>query len=169
MGLRDLLKFEALGLNDTWLETMEAHPSERQTMVHRYHGKYETTDWDASIDLYGGGGLASTTSDLADFFYAIFNNKVYDDPQTIDLMLTLPDFMTEVDVNDKGKIGFYNYGFWTVNAFGEQVYMHTGIWCTTMIYVPAYKASIAVNATRGTTDRLIKKVLMVMKQLKNDQ
>ena len=169
LGLRHLLKFDALGLDDTWLETMEAHPNEGQFMVHRYHGKYETTDWDASIDLYGGGGLASTTGDLAEFFYALFNNKIYEKPETIDLMRSVPDFISMKDRNNKNQIAYYNYGFWTVKAFGEEVHMHTGFWCTTMIYVPAYQASISVNATRGTTDRLLKKVLLVMKQLKEDQ
>ena len=168
-GLRQLLKFEALGLKNTWLETLEPHPNAGQFMVHRYHGKYETTDWDASIDLYGGGGLASTTGDLADFFYAIFNHEIYDNPQTIDLMLTLPDYKSAEDNNITNQIKYYNYGLWTVNAFGEQVYVHTGFWCTTTIYVPAYQASIAVNATRGTTDRLIKKVLLVLKQLKENK
>jgi len=168
-GLRELLRFEALGLKDTWLETMEVHPNEDQFMVHRYHGAYETTDWDASIDLYGGGGLASTTDDLAEFLYAIFNNGVYENPETIDLMLSIPDYISTEDVNEENRIGYYNYGLWTVEAFGEQVHMHTGFWCTTMIYVPAYQASIAVNATRGTTDRLLKKVLLVLEQLKESK
>jgi len=138
-------------------------------MVHRYHGKYETTDWDPSIDLYGGGGLASTSLDLAIFFYALFNNEIYDNPETIDLMKTAPDLMAKSDRNDTKQIKYYNYGFWTVYAYGEEVHIHTGFWCTTSIYVPAYRASISINATRGTTDRLLKKVLLVLKQLNENK
>ena len=168
-GLRELLKFERLGLKNTWLENLEEHSLDDSNKVHRYHGKFETTEWDASIDLYGGGGLVSNTEDLAIFFFALFNNKIYTDPTTLELMSTVPDYIDEKDGNDRKDIKFYNYGFWTVNIFGNEVFMHNGFWCTTVLYIPKYNTSIAVNATRGTNDRMIKKVLMVLEQLNNKQ
>ncbi len=168
-GLRHLLRFESLGLRDTWLETLENHPSENKVRVHRYLGPHETTNWDASIDLYGGGGLVSTTSDLASFFKALFDNKVYDKPSTLELMLSVPEYISTSDLNDSKKIHFYNYGLWTIKVFGNDVHMHNGIWGSTMLYIPAYKTSISVNTTRSNSDRLIKKVLLVLEQLNEQQ
>lgn len=164
-GLRSLLSFDLLGLSSTWLETLEVHPLENSDKVHRYHGKYETTDWDASIDLYGGGGLVSNTKDLATFMSALFNNEVYENPNTLDLMLSIPAYVQSAENNDQKEIKYYNYGLWTIVVFGKKVHMHNGFWGITMIYIPAYNTSIAVNATRGSNDRMIKKVLLVLEQL----
>jgi len=164
-GLRELLKFDQLNLNSTWLETLEEHTLENSDKVHRYYGKIETSDWDASMDLYGGGGLVSNTSDLAEFIYALFNNQIYEDSSTIDLMLTIPTYVKEQDRNDQKQIQFYNYGLWTIKAFGRDVHMHAGFWGITLLYIPDFNTSIAVNATRGDNDRMIKKVMMVLEQL----
>ena len=168
-GLRTLLSYDRLGLTSTWLETLEPHPLDQSEKVHRYHGKYETTDWDASIDLFGGGGLVSNTADLANFLSALFDNKVFDKPQTIDLMLSIPDHVQSTSVNDLSKIAYYNYGLWTIQVFGNNVHMHTGFWGTTVLYIPAYKSSIAVNGTRGNNDRMIKKTLLVLEKLSSRQ
>ena len=168
-GLRTLLSYDRLGLTSTWLETLEPHPLDQSEKVHRYHGKYETTDWDASIDLFGGGGLVSNTADLANFLSALFDNKVFDKPQTINLMLSIPDHVQSTSVNDLSKIEYYNYGLWTIQVFGNNVHMHTGFWGTTVLYIPAYKSSIAVNGTRGNNDRMIKKTLLVLEKLSSRQ
>ena len=168
-GLRTLLSYDRLGLTSTWLETLEPHPLDQSEKVHRYHGKYETTDWDASIDLFGGGGLVSNTADLANFLSALFDNKVFDKPQTINLMLSIPDHVQSTSTNDLSKIEYYNYGLWTIQAFGNNVHMHTGFWGTTVLYIPAYKSSIAVNGTRGNNDRMIKKTLLVLEKLSSRQ
>lgn len=51
------------------------------------------------------------------------------------------------------NIEYYNYGFWTIKIFGKKVHMHNGFWATTMLYIPHYQTSIAINATRGKNDR----------------
>ncbi len=70
-GLRELLKFEEIGLGSTWLETLEDAPSGAPQLVHRYLRREDYSVWDASIDLYGGGGLVATCPDLTAFFQAI--------------------------------------------------------------------------------------------------
>ena len=76
-GIRYLLKFEKNTLNHTWLESLELHPDSAKDMVHRYFRREDYTDWDPSIDLYGGGGIVSITPDLAKFIHAIFNQEVF--------------------------------------------------------------------------------------------
>lgn len=168
-GLRSLLKFKELGLNATWLENLESHSLEQESVVDRYFSRYETTEWDASIDLYGGGGLVSNTKDLSNFFYSLFQHKIFDDKKTLDLMLTRPDYIHDTKVNDKQEIEFYNYGMWTIQIFGHDAYLHNGLWGTTMLFIPEYQSSIAINATKGEVDRVIKKVILVLKELKEDQ
>jgi len=168
-GLRALLNFDGLGLTSTWLETLEAHPLDQSNKVHRYFREIDATDWDASVDLFGGGGLVSNTADLADFMYALFNNGIYEDQSTLNLMLSIPEYVQASDANDQKEIEYYNYGLWTIEVFGNKVHMHNGYWGITMIYIPKYKTSIAVNTTRGNSDRMIKKVLLVLEQLNNKQ
>ena len=169
LGLRELLNYEALGLRSTWLEDLEDGLVDKDSMVHRYHGIYETTDWDASVDLFGGGGLASTTGVLAVFFYGLFNGEVYDHEQTLELMLSKPNYIVHNENNQQRDTEWYNYGMWTFEVHGEIVHLHTGFWGTVMLYVPRLQTSISVNTSKGKSDRLIKKTIALLQTLKENQ
>ena len=43
---------------------------------------------DASVDLYGGGGLMSTCGDLARFFRGLVQGRVFRSPETLATMTT---------------------------------------------------------------------------------
>jgi D-alanyl-D-alanine carboxypeptidase len=77
-SLRNVLGFDELGLDSTWLESMEETPDSgaMDRLTHPYDGRTDTRDWDASWDLYGGGGLVSSPADLATFFNALFSGDV---------------------------------------------------------------------------------------------
>lgn len=166
-GLRSLLKFEKIGLQDTWLETLENHPSEAKEPVHRYLRKLvDATGWDPSVDLYGGGGLMSTTKDLATFMSALFTGLIFDDASTLELMMTPPDFWAEYNPDEDDRYKDYRYGFWEISIYGEKAYKHGGLWGSTMMYVPAYGCSIASNFTYGRNDRMEKKALLAIKKLR---
>ncbi len=167
LGLRDLLSLTELGLSLTWLEDLEEGYMSKDSMVHRYHGKYETTDWDASVDLYGGGGLVSTTHDLSEFIYALFNDEIYNHSSTIDLMQSKPKYVIE-SKNSQTEM-YYNYGYWTIEVYGHKAHMHTGFWGTAMLYIPSLESSIAINTTKGKSDRLIKKTISLLHQIKENQ
>lgn len=168
-ALRTLLKFDSLGMSSTWLESLEEHPLANSAKVHRYHGRFETTEWNPSIDLYGGGGLVSNTADLATFYSALFDHKIYDQSTTLDLMLSVPEKHSRLETTNIDENKYYNYGFWTNYVFGHVVHMHTGFWGTTVVYIPEFRSTIAANTTRGSSDRMIKKVVMVLEQLNNMQ
>lgn len=72
-ALRETLDYAALGLGDTWLESLEDPPTSDalDRLAHPYDGGIDTRDWDPSWDLYGGGGLVSTAGDLATFIEAL--------------------------------------------------------------------------------------------------
>ena len=87
IALRELLKYDAIGLKATWLESLEQRPPELSDPVHRYFQDIDATAWDNSIDLYGGGGISSTTSDLAQFINALFTNTIYEEDNSLTTML----------------------------------------------------------------------------------
>ena len=89
--VRELVGFDRLGLRSTWWDTLEPRPSGVPKRAHQYDGEFDSYAVDASIDLYGGGGLAMTMGDLARFTRALFTGLVYADPATLDVMLAPVD------------------------------------------------------------------------------
>ena len=161
--LRTLLNYEKNNFNNTWLESLDDTIPSQLPQVRRYHRNRDYTDWDNSIDLYGGGGLVSTTKDVASFFYKLFNNEIFSQPKTADLMLSKSGL-------DEASDSDYRLGLQAVTIFGEEAYMHSGFWQTYAIYVPEHNASIAVNFTKnGSSKYVIKKVISILSQISNDK
>ncbi len=165
LGLRTLLAFDQLGLNHTYLETLEETPSNLKDPVHRYLGKHDLTLTDASLDLYGGGGLVSTTHDLAVFMHALFNDQVFKNKNTLKLMLTKPVFPSDYEWNSDRRFKDYRYGLWEVSVYGKPAYLHNGLWGTMLLHVPTTNTTIALNATKGQAERLMKKTILLMENL----
>jgi len=64
----------------------------------------------------------------------------------------------------------YRLGIQAVTIFGEEAYMHAGFWQTYAIYIPKYKASVAINFTRnGSSKYLIKKVITILDEFSNEK
>lgn len=164
-GLRDLLKFNELGLNSTWLESLEPSPLSSYDPVHRYLGRLDATTWDASIDLYGGGGLMSTCPDLGEFIHALFNNRIFDNPETLELMKTEPLYDPLYDPDDDERFKDYRYGLWEISIYGEKAYIHSGFWGCTMLHIPKRNMSIATNITDRWNARMIKKAVLAINNL----
>ena len=76
--VRGLLGFAELGLNDTYWE-LEEEPSGAPDRVRQYIGEIDASEFHASLDLHGGGGLVSTLSDLTNFDRALFSGRVFRD------------------------------------------------------------------------------------------
>ncbi len=165
-GLRSLLNFSALGLRDTWLETLEDHPRMNEKPVSRYFRGTDATEWDPSVDLYGGGGLVSTATDLATFIHALFNDQVFEHESTLDLMLTKSTSQVGYKKEDNRRYKDYRLGLWHHTVFGMDAYMHNGLWGSQMIHVPALNLSIGLNFTKGGSERLPKKTILLAKNLK---
>jgi len=164
-GLRSLIGFEKLGMTSTWLESLETHPLETAKKVSRYVGRIDATNFDASIDLYGGGGLKSTTSDLVSFMHALFNHQVFAKKETLDLMLTKPVYDPSYDTEKDERFKDYRYGLWMLKIFDQDVYLHKGLWGTTMLHIPAENISLATNCTKGFNDRAEKKMILTLKNI----
>jgi D-alanyl-D-alanine carboxypeptidase len=124
---RRLLDFDRLGLHDTWWESLERAPRGEPTRALQYVGDVDNGAIDPSTDLYGGGGLVSTTGDLVRFYDALFSGRVFDDRATLDTMLEVP----AVAVADGAGMGIFE-----VDAAGERCFGHRGFWGTQTIHCP---------------------------------
>jgi D-alanyl-D-alanine carboxypeptidase len=87
-AIRRLVGYERLGLVHTWQETIEPEPPDLPPLSHQYEDEFDVADMDASVDLYGGGGLMSTCHDLGRFFRALLCGQVFRDATTLEAMTT---------------------------------------------------------------------------------
>lgn len=166
-ALRDLLKFDELGMQSTWLESLEDRPENLLPSVKRYYEGIDVSDWDNSVDLYGGGGLSSTTRDLSVFLQALFNDGIYEKETTLPVMLLQKDFIPD----SKGLLPDYRLGFGSIKSKKSdvEIYTHAGFWGTIFIHFPKYNCSIAVNHTNGDSKTLQKVVNYVLWLGKNQK
>ena len=147
-ALRQLLNYERLGLNSTWMEIDEPAPMNLPPRVHQYDGEIDTYPVNGSFDIYGGGGLVSTVGDMARFMRGLFEGNVFAQPSTLETMLsTVP-----------AKRGGPDYGIWQqvpgTYRLGidcsthDRIYSHKGHFGTLAAYIPALDLSIALSLNR---------------------
>lgn len=147
-AMRKLLQYEDLGLGQTWFPTLEEQPKSAKPMVHQYWNEKDwgqsklDFDWDSqqhdiSWDLYGGGGIATTMKELAQFSYYLFNKKIVEDAAVLKLLTT--------DVATKDEIPkTYRLGIADAQVKGLQSFGHGGFWGTMVFYIPKLDTAISV-------------------------
>lgn len=147
-GMRQLLKYDQLKLTNTWFPTLEDKPKETQSLVHQY---WNVTEWgarkmniswdskahDISWDLYGGGGIATTMKELAQFSHHLFNKKIVEDEAILKLMTT--DVVTTDGIPKTYRLGISDTEIKGLQSFG-----HGGFWGTIVFYIPQLETSISV-------------------------
>ncbi|MEO1518686.1 MAG: serine hydrolase domain-containing protein [Bacteroidota bacterium] len=159
-AMRQLLRYDELGMQDTWFPTLEERPAGALPRVHQYWGKHawDSYDQDVSWDLYGGGGIACNTENLAKFSYHFFNGDIVKDPSIQKLIFTeIPTKETEMRPYYLGLSESYYHG---MNAYG-----HGGFWGTVVMYFPCLNASISVYVLEKDKNQLRKAVLTAFSQL----
>ena len=123
-------------------------------MVHQYWGEknWDSHNQDISWDLYGGGGIATTTKELAQFSYNLFSNKIIKNVNTLNLI------STPIQTKD-GKDNKYGLGLSLGEVNGYTSYGHGGFWGTVVLYFPQLDTSIAVYILERDKGKLRKDVL----------
>lgn len=160
VAMRTLLKYDELQLNHTWFPTLEDQPVGTKALVHQYRESY---DWDSyeldvSWDLYGGGGIACPTKDLARFVQSYFNGKIVSTDSIRDLIFTaIPAKETEIYP--------YYLGLSQSNYHGMNAYGHGGFWATVMMYFPSINASISVCILERDQGFLRRNILSAISEL----
>jgi D-alanyl-D-alanine carboxypeptidase len=133
-----------LGLQSTYFETMEETPPGALPLAHQYMGATDTSGFDPSFDLYGGGGLISTTADLDRFFRALLQGRIFKHRST--LAAALMTVNAQHDVHDH-----LHANLLTTWHFGKRVcWAHLGFWGSETLYCP--DADVAVSFTLNQAD-----------------
>ncbi len=123
-----LIDRPGLGLDSTWFETLEMPPDGVPDRAHQFLDDTDTTDWDPSFDLWGGGGIVATVGDLARFTRALFTSEVYVDPATLDTMLTTLDGLQAAPDAEPGALppGAYHMGLFVTGDQRSTLHGHGG-------------------------------------------
>ena len=129
-ALEQLLKFDQIGLQNTWLEGLGPRDYQR---AHQYWGDLDTFEWDPSFDLFGGGGLVTTPEDLARFLSQLFREKVVNEESF--------NVMRSLKIADDQLA--YRAGLFRIEINGIEGWGHTGFWHTFSFYFPEIDLVVA--------------------------
>lgn len=125
-----ILNYESLGLASTWWEYMEETPANTAPRAHQYYDDLDVTEWYASYDLYGGGGMVTDTPDLARFMKLLLTGRILQKPSTLKEMMT-------AGTND------YRLGLMYMQLGGRQAWGHQGFWNTFAFHLPALDLTLS--------------------------
>ena len=130
VAVHELLDYERLDLGATWWEYTEQRPGGAGTWAHQYIGDHDISDWNLSLDLYGGGGLVTDTPDLALFMRLLLQGGVLRDDETLAAMTGL-------------GTAPYRLGLMSMELGGYVVFGHQGFWNTFAFHVPALDLTVS--------------------------
>jgi D-alanyl-D-alanine carboxypeptidase len=138
-AMRELLRYQELGLSRTWFPTLEDAPAGTAPLAHQYwsENNWDSYDIDVSVDLYGGGGIACPMEDLASFSWNLFNTNIIQDTTVLNLIYT------EIPTLDSVPSQYY-LGLAPDLYRGLTGYGHGGFWGTAVLWFPKLNASVAV-------------------------
>jgi len=129
-AVRDLLDYERLGLAVTWWEYLEERPAVAGARAHQYYEDYDTTDWNAAFDLYGGGGIVTDAPELALFTRKLLEGEVLQNEATLAAMTG-------------GGTRTYRLGLMYLKLADHQAWGHQGFWNTFAFHVPTLDVTVA--------------------------
>lgn len=152
-ALRSVLNFNQLKLDETYLETLEPAPAGIKPLAHPYFGEIDAADFDPSIDLYGGGGLVSSVEDLARFYRALVQGKIFHHASTLQMMLTVPP------TNNDAAGGPYGMGIQRRHIAGNVCWGHNGFWGTSVYHCPKIDVTIVRHYNQAQPNGLTFKTL----------
>ena len=133
-AVRRELKLDRIGLSDAWWERFENPPAAGHPRARQYLGDLDVTDVDPSMDLYGGGGLVMSPRDLATFFKALFDGRVFHSKRT------LQEMFWKGPQEDADR---YRLGIFVKHTSEGDIWWHSGFWGTYAGYAPATGIALA--------------------------
>lgn len=147
-AIAECINYKALGLNHTWFYTLDSMPKNELPLIHQYAsaGTEDSYAIDNSFDLYGGGGIASTSKDLAKFISALFDGKVFKNDTSINLLLqdvTVKDGNEHEDYINDVPCEYY-MGIQSCPFEDSTVFWHLGYWGTVYKYYPALETTLTI-------------------------
>jgi D-alanyl-D-alanine carboxypeptidase len=125
-----------LKMNDTYFEFYEPATGNGKRIDAFLNGINMTEKINTSYE-WGGGGIVSTTSDMAIFIEALFHNKLYQNPETLNKM---------IDFTETEKFGVhYGMGIYRYDLNGRVFYGHGGFYGSILAYDPVDRITLSAN------------------------
>src|SRR5688572_21413361 len=144
-AVREQLRLDALGVPGTYWERFESPVG--GTRAHQRFEGLDTHDWDPSMDLYGGGGLVAPPVDVAVFFDALLEGRVFKKPETLALMQSAEG----LPADSQYRLGIFAYDLDGTAAAG-----HSGFWGTLVAREPLSGRTISGAVTDRTDFPMLK-------------
>jgi D-alanyl-D-alanine carboxypeptidase len=148
--MRELLHFDELGIVHTYQESIDPVPPGQPGRLHQWFGDLDTYDWDPSLDLYGGGGLVSTATDLATFVEALLGGKVFEQAGTLETMLSVPPTNLQVSVPGNPVSLAAGAGIFRTDAAGHRCWGHEGFWGVQVLRCPEARLTVVVSRSQAS-------------------
>jgi D-alanyl-D-alanine carboxypeptidase len=143
-AVRAQLKLDRLGLNDTYWERYES--ARGRVRAHQIFEGSDTYAWNPTMDLFGGGGLVASTADIATFFDALLEDRVFARKDTLQRMRS----GSGLPADSPYRLGLLTYDFEGTPGIG-----HSGFWGTLVVHEPKSSRTIAGAVTeRADYDKL---------------
>ncbi len=149
-AVREQLRLDRLDLSSTWWERFERPPPGVAPKARQFLGARDATGFDPSMDLYGGGGLLMSARDLATFFAALFEGRVFDRPATLREMLWQ---------GPHRGAHIYRLGIFVKRVGDRDFYWHSGFWGTHAYYAPHSRTAVAGITTNQDAYRRLLRVV----------
>ncbi len=137
-GIKELLELEKLGLERTDFERMD--PQTDQLRIHQYLPREQTPTTSARRSIImEGEEFCRSTAGLVDFFQALFQGKIFENPETLTSHVGARNLSTPRPKLD------YQMGMYRVQVNGMDAYCHSGFWGTQVLYIPKLDLYLAAN------------------------
>jgi len=148
---------EKVGMKNTYFDYYEPAVTEGKR-IDAFLGKINMTKKINTSYEWGGGGLVTTTEDLALFIQALFDNTFFKQSGTLKKM-------TDTDKVKKFN-GNYGYGLFSFNANGKAFYGHGGFYGSLLLYEPTDRIAFSANISQATppynTGKLVLELLNII-------
>ncbi len=132
---------EKLAMINTYFEYYEPEKGHGKRIDAFYNRLNMTEKINTSYE-WGGGGLISTTKDMAVFIEALFNIQLFDDEKTLEKM---------IDISDTQKYGAtYGMGIHRYELNDIIFYGHGGFYGSILAYSPENKITFSANIGQAT-------------------
>jgi D-alanyl-D-alanine carboxypeptidase len=142
------LVFDPLEMERTWLEGHE--PARKPEAAHHYSGELDWTTISPTID-WAGGGLVTTTPDLASFMRALWSERIVDSGALNELMRWTPGAW--FPPGHALRYERYGLGMGSNVVEGVELLGHTGFIGAFAFHAPEYDAVLVGTHNASEVDR----------------
>lgn len=139
VAVRQVLDLDRLSLRSTWWMLDEPDPRPLPSFMHPYLQEVDMQGSHPSLDLFGGGGMVSTVSDLVRLVRYLALGEAFAQRQTLLRALMVPPAARDSRAPVQSHMGF------SVVLGGEVFWGHTGFWGTAAFYCPRTDTTFAVH------------------------